>query len=237
MARKTTPIVLEKAEPEPVAPPDDEFLERLRLLIERTTGGSVGAFAGLARMPPSTIHKYLQRGTDPGRLSLMRLAAAGGVSVGWLANGEGAGPAGPSNDDVWECPLFEAELSAGSGREGWSGQTPVDVLRLPGQLVRNVFRPRGRTIALRVAGDSMEPTIRDSALAILDTAADRIDRDGQVYALRVDDALLIKRAHILPGTGVRLVSDNSHSPQVQLDIADAERLSVLGRVCGVINKV
>ena len=103
--------------------------------------------------------------------------------------------------------------------------------------MRNVFRPRGRTIALRVAGDSMEPTIRDSALAILDTAADRIDRDGQVYALRVDDALLIKRAHILPGTGVRLVSDNSHSPQVQLDIADAERLSVLGRVCGVINKV
>ncbi len=217
-----------------VALQNDAFVDRLRQMIDRTTSGSVHAFAQLAGQPPSTIHKYLREGSEPSRWSLVRMAAAGGVTVGWLAAGEGATPGG-DDADVWECPYFDAELSAGSGREAWAGQTPTDTLRLPGQLVRNLFRPRGPTIALRVAGDSMEPTIRDGAVAVIDTSADRIDRDGKVYALRVDNVLLIKRAHVIPGVGIRLAGDNAASPSVQLDATDADRLAVLGRVCGVIN--
>jgi len=213
---------------------DTAFMDRLRQAIDRATGGSVGAFAQLSGVPPSTIHKYLARGSEPGRMTLLRIANAAQVSVGWLAAGEGATPGGDDHD-IWECPYFDAELSAGSGREAWAGQTPTDTLRLPGGLVRNLFRPRGPTIALRVAGDSMEPTIRDGAVAVIDTSADRIDRDGKVYALRVDNVLLIKRAHVIPCSGVRLTGDNAASPTVQLDAADADRLAVLGRVCGVVN--
>lgn len=219
---------------DPMAHTDTAFMDRLRQAIDRTTGGSVGAFAQLAGVPPSTIHKYLTRGSEPGRMTLLRIANAAQVPVGWLAAGEGATP-GADDPDIWECPYFDAELSAGSGREAWAGQTPTDTLRLPGHLVRNLFRPRGPTIALRVAGDSMEPTIRDGAVAIIDTSADRIDRDGKVYALRVDNVLLIKRAHVIPGVGIRLAGDNSASPSVQLDATDADRLAVLGRVCGVLN--
>jgi len=234
MTRKSVSVAAEVRDEARGALMNDAFVDRLRLVIERTTGGSVGGFAQRAQMPPTTIHKYLRDGSEPSRWTLIKLAATAGVSVGWLAAGEGGTPGG-DDPDIWECPFFDAELSAGSGREAWAGQTPTETLRLPGTMVRNLFRPRGPTIALRVAGESMEPTIRDGAVAIVDTSVQRIDSDGKVYALRVDNVLLIKRAHVVPGVGIRISGDNAASPSVQLDAADADRLAVLGRVCGVIN--
>jgi phage repressor protein C with HTH and peptisase S24 domain len=211
------------------------------MLLERTTGGSQGAFAALAKVPPNTLRNYLQKINEPTRPVLVRLAAAGGVSVGWLAAGEEGGgaelPQLPAvQADTWECPLYDIEFSAGSGREPWGDEQPVEVLQLPGTVVRELFRPRGRTVAVRVTGDSMEPTIRDGAIAILDTSVTRVDRDGQVYAVRVDGALLMKRARWIVGSGVHLASDNPSVPPVQLSMSETERLTVLGRVCGVLNR-
>jgi phage repressor protein C with HTH and peptisase S24 domain len=227
--------------PEGADPDGGGFAERLRMLIERTTGGSQGGFASLSKVPPNTLRNYLQKINEPTRPVLVRLAAAGGVSVGWLAAGEEGGPSDqprlPSAQaDTWECPLYDIEFSAGSGREPWGDEKPVEVLQLPGAVVRDLFRPRGRTVAVRVAGDSMEPTIRDGAIAILDTSVTRVDRDGQVYAVRVDGALLMKRARWIVGSGVHLSSDNPSVPPVQLSMSETERLTVLGRVCGVLNR-
>lgn len=218
-----------------------EFQVRLKQLIQNMTGGSVGAFSAIAKMHPPTVRRWLSGETEPGRTSLVRLAAAARVSVGWLVNGEGETPLGleppvPLSGDTWEVPLFEHELSAGPGREPWADAEPSATLRLPGRYLRETLRVQGPMIALRVSGDSMEPTVRDGAVAVLDTAVRRIDRDGQVYALAMDGALLIKRAHWLPATGVRLAGDNPASPPVELDLADAERLIVLGRVACVLNR-
>lgn len=215
------------------------FQERLKWLIEHHTGGSMGAFAKLASLPDTTVRRYALGETEPNRTNLARLASAAGVSVGWLANGEGTGPGGARLQilgDTWDVPLFDHELSAGPGREPWADVTPSDMLRLPGRFFRETLRAQGPLIALRVSGDSMEPTIRDGAIAILDTSVSRVDRDGQVYALRIDGTLLIKRAHWLAGTGVRLAGDNPAAPAVELQIADAERLIVLGRVACTLNR-
>ncbi len=218
---------------------NDGFIERLKWLIERVSGGSIGAFAKLGGLPDATLRRYVSGETEPNRTNLAKLAFAGQCRVGWLANAEGDGPAGAQLQvlgDAWEVPLFEAELSAGPGRDPWSEAQPEDLLRLPGRFLRETLRAQGPLIALRVCGDSMEPTIRDGSIALLDTSVARVDRDGQVYAFRMDGALLIKRAHWLPGTGIRLAGDNPAAPAVELDTSDAERLIVLGRVVGVLNR-
>lgn len=221
------------------------FRARLQGLVERLDAGNVAAFARRSGVPYGTLRKHLSGETEAGRSNLVRYAAAGGVGVGWLASGEALRPA-PGGfaeaaagallpDELLRIPVHEAELSAGGGRTPWA-EAAVDELVLQRRVVDQIFRPRGRLVALRVAGDSMEPTIRDGALAVIELGVERIDRDGQVYALRYDDALLVKRAYLLPGVGIRLRGDNPASPEVTLAPADAERLQVLGRVCGVLNR-
>jgi phage repressor protein C with HTH and peptisase S24 domain len=219
------------------------FRERLQSLVDRISGGNVAAFARLSRVPHTTLRKHLSGETEASRVNLLRYAAAALVNVGWLVSGdaEAASEAEPSpqasplSGRHVEIPLFAVELSAGPGRMPWSAAAE-ETLRLPHALVRDIFRAQGELLAVRVSGDSMEPTIRDGSVVVIERATHRIDRDGQVYALRQDDALLIKRAHMLPGIGLRLRGDNPASPEVTLAPADAERLQVLGRVVGVLNR-
>jgi hypothetical protein len=59
---------------------------------------------------------------------------------------------------------------------------------------------------LYVRGESMEPTLRSGELILVDTKATQ-PREG-IHVLRLDDALLVKRLHILPGRRLKVVSDN-----------------------------
>jgi len=52
----------------------------------------------------------------------------------------------------------------------------------------------------------MEPTLRSGELILVDTKATQ-PREG-IHVLRLDDALLVKRLHILPGRRLKVVSDN-----------------------------
>src|SRR3546814_9741351 len=70
--------------------------------------------------------------------------------------------------------------------------------------------PRALSI-IRVAGDSMAPTLSDGDDILVDggDAAGRL-RDG-IYVLRMDDALMVKRIARAPGPGrIAVISDNPH---------------------------
>ncbi len=60
---------------------------------------------------------------------------------------------------------------------------------------------------IRVAGESMEPTLADGC-AVLVNRASRRRRDNRIFVIRVDDELIVKRAAKDPAAGWLLVSDN-----------------------------
>ena len=60
---------------------------------------------------------------------------------------------------------------------------------------------------IRVAGESMEPTLADGC-AILVNRASRRRRDNRIFVIRSDDELIVKRAAKDPAAGWQLVSDN-----------------------------
>lgn len=66
---------------------DDEFPERLAQLIGT---GSIRAFARRADVSDTFLRQCLAGRTEPTRTKLMALAAAGDVTVEWLATGHGA---------------------------------------------------------------------------------------------------------------------------------------------------
>ena len=93
-------------------------------------------------------------------------------------------------------------------------------------LQNKVGPPEGKFL-LGVVGDSMSPTINNGDTVMLDTSATHIF-DGNIYALRMDSTIMIKRLALLPDDKVRLISDN----KTEYDPVDADRedVYVLGRV-------
>ena len=89
---------------------------------------------------------------------------------------------------------------------------------------------------IRVAGDSMEPTLGDGDDILVDTAdAGGALRDG-IYVLRVDDTLIVKRLALNPAA--RSITIGSDNPRYA-DIPDCDpaTISVIGRVVWVGRRV
>lgn len=93
---------------------------------------------------------------------------------------------------------------------------------------------RGRTggcfsdlFVARGEGDSMEPTLRDGDIILIDTSLKEINRQDAIWALSYGELGMIKRVRKLPTGGYQINSDNrSVSP---IEAYDGE-MHVIGRV-------
>ena len=201
------------------------FIHRLRQIIGER---SVHRFAREAGLSDSLMRKYLN-GSYPGLDRLVRLAAAGGVSVQWLATGQQTGfpeiatpraidgQASPNEDFVRipafpdtgkSAPLLPAFSLAWLKREGLAPQQLVYVL---------------------VEGNAMAPTMREDDLVLVDTSQDTVTHDG-AYVLHNSSGIMIKRLQFDLEGGLRVCSDNPDFKDQQLSSKAAERLDILGRV-------
>jgi phage repressor protein C with HTH and peptisase S24 domain len=60
---------------------------------------------------------------------------------------------------------------------------------------------------MNVKGDSMAPTIKNGDTVLIDTARRNV-YDGNIYALRLDQTIAIKRLSLLPGNRIMILPDN-----------------------------
>lgn len=126
-------------------------------------------------------------------------------------------------------PRYAVELSAGNGRTV-ADFDEIEPLVVPESWVRRVFgRPPAHLVLADAAGTSMEPTIRDRDLLVVDTADQRLI-SGRIYALVVGDTLLVKRIERTLRGQIFLRPDNPsyQSEELTQDITDTVR--ILGRV-------
>ena len=81
-------------------------------------------------------------------------------------------------------------------------------------------------VAMEVFGQSMEPLIREGDTVLIDQSQTRI-MAGAIYAVGVDDTILVKRLEKHPDALV-LCSDNKDFSPIHLDIHALEKVRVLG---------
>jgi phage repressor protein C with HTH and peptisase S24 domain len=233
------------------------FPGRLREVVGQI--GSIQKLADASGISSRTISDYLSGESEPSRERLVALAEAGQVSVGWLATGrepirsleeateavrEGvAGSMGFVGEarSLYPAPQpeegerfvyvarYDIEASAGDGAEVHSEQV-VDYLAFRRDWVTAQGLKPDDLALIEALGDSMEPTVMDGDLVLVDLSRREISRPG-VYVLRRDSTLLTKRLELrwdAPGVVVR--SDNPAYQDQVLSDAEAEQLQVLGRV-------
>lgn len=128
-------------------------------------------------------------------------------------------------DDYFAVPLVEGRAAAGFGGVVW------DRVKSLVWVYRPELGNRRNLVAVRVAGDSMEPTVPDGSIVIVDR--DRWMPEGKrrfVWALRTAEGdTVIKRLHKVNG-GLLILSDNfMNYPPEPAWTAELEKL-VIGRV-------
>lgn len=153
------------------------------------------------------------------------------ISFKWLM--AGVGPMKSAETEVAPIlgefsyiPMVEAQLSGGNGSFIVSEEIKEYCAFRTEWLFNSLGSPKGKYL-LSVAGDSMSPTIQNGDTVMLDTTATHIF-DGNIYALRMDDTILIKRLALRPGEKVLVISDNRE--EYEPYEAARKDIHVLGRI-------
>ncbi|MNZ81990.1 putative HTH-type transcriptional regulator [compost metagenome] len=207
------------------------FRDRLKQAMGRTGGR---AFARKCGLSEGAIRSYLSGDTYPTLDRLEQIAHASGVSAIWLAFGiaepdfeEGTPVAAATaldEDRFALVPLYDVTVSAGHGLLNGEENKLADLAFTRYWLNKAGLR-LSQLAAIRVKGDSMEPTIRGGDTILVDMAHTLI-QDGQVFVIRDGDTLLVKRLQRKLGGVIRVISDNRLYPEFE---TAADTLEVVGR--------
>jgi len=215
------------------------FKSRLESIIGEEQPFSWASRIGI---PSATFNRMWNEGVPPKANHLALIAKKTGYSIDWLLTGEGDVKRSEAianipeytigkdlGEDFVLVPRYEVMASAGGGAMVHSEQV-VDHLAFRSEWVRNALDVSVKALALiSVKGDSMEPTLSNGDLILVDTSTQKID-DNAIYVLRFNGSLLVKRIQRKFDGSVVIKSDNqAYDPEVITGGA-IEELHIVGRV-------
>jgi phage repressor protein C with HTH and peptisase S24 domain len=102
-------------------------------------------------------------------------------------------------------PKANATLSAGGGLEPVEGEAPERYAFMQ-KWLHTVTDSIGELLLMDISGDSMEPTLVDGDMVLIDKTRIHLHSDG-IYAVREGDICLIKRRQRRSGK-IMVISDN-----------------------------
>jgi hypothetical protein len=204
---------------------------KVRAALQRLIDGRGEDYAGLSRLlgrNPAYVQQYIKRGS-PRRLAERErrlLARYFGVDEAVLG-----GPEVPPPDAAGLVPVprLDAAAAAGAGAFDASERARAHIAFERAWLRRLARGAPDQLSIIRVAGDSMAPTLIDGD----DILVDRGDgparlRDG-IYVLRIDGALVVKRCAVNPATRTLSIRGDNPAWPAWGD-CDPALVDIVGRV-------
>ncbi|MEO5587596.1 MAG: S24 family peptidase [Novosphingobium sp.] len=204
---------------------------RARLLELATEhGSSLSRLSALIGRNSTYLQQFVRKGSprkleETDRKTLARFFGVAEAELGAPDEEKSSGSRRKFTRSDWiGIPRLPLSASAGPGAFA-DEETPFGAFGVTPQWLREQGLDPAMLSAIAVAGDSMEPTLRDGDEILVDRTP-KAPRDG-IHVLRVDGALLVKRLETgRPGLVV-LRSDNRAYDSIELAPAEIE---VIGRV-------
>ena len=188
---------------------DNAFILRLRE-VAGVEWGSKKRMANMLSLPQSTFASYLNARAVPPVEVLWAIAELTGVSLDWLIAGEGPKWRAAEPGGLERIPIVGRVPAGPPGGEAWAAEGAQDVLS------GFTAGESGHTIALRVVGDSMFPTLLEDDLVVVVANGEQAHRGDLVVAEVAGhyEDYVVKRLGQATETEVMLVSDNylQHPP-------------------------
>ena len=132
------------------------------------------------------------------------------------------------SEDFVTVPRYDVEACAGYGAVINSEQI-VDYLAFRSTWVRSLGVSPNNMALIEVRGDSMEPTLSNGDLVLLNTRCISV-QENAIYVIKNDGVLRIKRIQVRMDGSAVIKSDNPRYEPEEIDSLTAENLDVVGLV-------
>jgi len=191
---------------------------------------NIKEFSVKTGIPYRTIQSYLLKERQPNYENLQKIATHLCVNLNWLLTGEGEPfvkkPVEKADvEDFVYVPVVSGRISAGGGL---IPDTSIELrLAFRRDWIQRHGDPRNMSL-IRVSGDSMEPTLYSGDIVLVDHNRNYIDPQGGIYAIAIDDIIMIKRLQMIyPAMKIRIISDN---PRYETFELEPDRVVINGKV-------
>lgn len=203
---------------------------RARLLgLAAERGVSLSGLSELIGRNSTYLQQFIRKGSprkleENDRRTLARFFGVDESELGAPEEKSSRSTAKPARGEWIDVPRLPLGASAGPGALAQE-EAPIGAFRFAARWLREQGLDPAMLSAIRVAGDSMEATLRDGDEILVDRSP-RPLRDG-IHVVRTGDALLVKRLDTSRAGRLALVSDNPAYPAIELPREDVD---VIGRV-------
>ena len=218
-----------------------EIIEKVKDIISNEVKGGkvfdkdVAAELGISQATFATMKK---RGAIPYKV-LMEFCARRKISINWLFFDQSAGMLVEETEKFFHVKYFSnVRASAGGGADVFGED--YEIVKLDKKLMKAIFTDmseeelKNKEIeAIRVDGESMEPTLKDGSIIFVDRTKKHISKDG-IFVVSTPGGLFIKRLNRKVDGSIELISDNKlYSTEV---LAPSE-VHIVGKVVGEIERL
>jgi phage repressor protein C with HTH and peptisase S24 domain len=208
--------------------------ERIAELI-RAAGGLAPA-GRLAGVTDEQVARWRDGKSKPNLFGIAALASAAGKSVDWVLRGPAADELvvrRPGSDEALEdfrlVPRLNVQAAAGAGAMV-ADESAAEMLAFRTEWLHRRGINAAAAHVLTARGDSMEPTIRDGDILLVDTSIDRVV-DNAIYVVVYSGRTLVKRVQLRLDGSVVLKSDNREIfDDEAVPVAEVPALNIAGRV-------
>lgn len=223
--------------------------ERLDQAMQAAGFTSQSALARASGVPQPTINRILKGGgkAGPETTTLVKLADACNVSFIWLQSGTAAMAADTyvqllesgaaqrvvvvDEDDPSLTRIDMVTLRLSAGIMGFHADPDYSIggtLSVPTSwILRRHFDPE-RLVAIRIKGESMEPSLFADDVVVVNTA-DTTPVDGQVFAVNYEGEAVVKRL-VRDAGDWWLGSDNLDQRRFPRKLCEGDMCMIVGRV-------
>ncbi|MDI3325608.1 helix-turn-helix transcriptional regulator [Pontibacterium granulatum] len=213
---------------------EEELGQRIELAAERVGGKKT--LSREAGIPESGIYRYIKGESAIPAKALVKIAEVAGLSIQWLATGEGQVDA--SGNQVAQeselesefalVPGYNIQVAAGAGAFP-ENEEPSRKLAFRHKWLKYRNLKEADLVLVFAKGDSMEPTISDNNTLLIDTSKQDLT-DGNIYVIRVNSHLVVKRVQTLLNRDIMLLSDNKEYHPETIKPDQLQDLQVIGKV-------
>ena len=195
--------------------------------ISDTTGiFSQTQLASILRVNRSAITQAKKKDSIPPKW-ILQLSKEFGLNPEWIESGTGEKFLRPDEDLMFEkIPKVKARLSAGGG--SFDVQDEIEGFY---SFKKEWLKKRGasnRMVLVDIFGNSMEPELKDGDTVLVDQSQKEI-LAGAVYAVGIDDTVMVKRVEKHPNKLVLLSDNEAYSP-IFLQGHEIDTARIIGKV-------
>jgi phage repressor protein C with HTH and peptisase S24 domain len=214
---------------------DSHFNTFFKRVSETVGISTLAELAGILHVNRSAVTQARKKGSVPATW-LLSLYKVHGLNPEWLETGRGPRLLKPHDGDrsgYHHVPKVQARLCAGGG------SFEVDE-NIEGYYAfkRSWLQRRGtaeRMVLMDVFGNSMTPEIKDGDAVLIDQSQNDIIA-GAIYAVGVDETIMVKRVEKHPGKLV-LLSDNRDYAPIFLSGDEIGSIRIIGKVLWICREL